>query len=110
MLEFNGEKWVVLLVEWNHPSLHREDGSLTIGMCDDDDKTIYIREDLDDFMMKKVLCHEITHAAMFSYNVNLTLDQEEIVADLIATYGAEIIEMTNKIFNRLRAKKILGRG
>jgi len=38
-------------------------------------------------MIKKVLCHELTHAAMFSYNVELTLDQEELFADLIATYG-----------------------
>lgn len=38
-------------------------------------------------MLKKILCHEITHAAMFSYNVDLSIEQEELVADLIATYG-----------------------
>ena len=41
---------------------------------------------------------------MFSYNVNLTVDQEELLADLIATYGHEIIYITNKVF-----KKISGR-
>ena len=46
--------------------------------------------------MKKVLCHEITHAAMFSYNVNLSLEQEELVADLISTYGEEIVYMKDK--------------
>jgi hypothetical protein len=39
---------------------------------------------------------------MFSYNVNLNYDQEELLADLIATYGHEIIHMTNIIFKRLR--------
>lgn len=104
MYKINGEEWDILLVEWDHPSLIRNDGSRTIGMCDDDAKTIYINNALDDYMLKKVLSHELTHAAMFSYNVNLTYDQEEVLADLIATYGQEIIDMTNKIFYRLSQK------
>lgn len=39
---------------------------------------------------------------MFSYNVFLTPEQEELLADLIATYGEEIIYITNKIFKKLR--------
>lgn len=80
--------------------LRRSDGSYTIASCDDDDKTIYINRDLSGFMLRKVLCHEITHAAMFSYNVYLSLDQEELLADLIATYGNEIISIANDIFKR----------
>lgn len=38
---------------------------------------------------------------MFSYNVDLTLDQEELIADLISTYGQQIIYITNKIFSKL---------
>lgn len=38
---------------------------------------------------------------MFSYNIELSIEQEELLADLIATYGQEIINMTNSIFNRL---------
>ena len=74
MLNINGEEWKVLFVSWNHPGLYRSDGSLTIGVCDDEVKTIFINDDLDSFMTKKVLCHEITHAAMFSYNVDLSLE------------------------------------
>ncbi len=53
-------------------------------------------------LLKKVLCHEIVHAAMFSYNVELTLEQEELVADLIATYGEEIIEVTDQMFKKIK--------
>ena len=53
-------------------------------------------------MLKKVLTHEIVHAAMFSYNVHLTIEQEEVIADIIATYGEEIINITNKVFKKLR--------
>lgn len=45
----------------------------------------------------KVLCHEITHAVMFSYHVKLNQQQEELFADLVATYGLEIIDLTNDI-------------
>lgn len=85
-----------------HPMLFRSDGSLTIGACDDDTKSIYINENLEPRMMKKVLCHEVAHAAMFSYNVDLDRDQEELLADLMATYGQEIITTTNKIINENR--------
>lgn len=82
--------------------LYREDGILTIGACNDDTKTIYINDMLNEQLMRRVLCHEITHAAMFSYNILLTLDQEELLADLIATYGNEIISITNRVFAKLR--------
>jgi hypothetical protein len=39
---------------------------------------------------------------MFSYGVYMTVDQEELIADLIATYGEEIIEVTNRIFSKIR--------
>lgn len=83
----------------------RSDGSLASGVCDNDTKCIYINENLNSSLMKRVLCHEITHAAMFSYETNLTVEQEELLADLIATYGQEIISKTNDIFQRLKANK-----
>lgn len=52
--------------------LRRPDGTYSIGCCDDDLKVIAINQELDDKMIEKVLCHELTHAAMFSYNVNLS--------------------------------------
>ena len=41
-------------------------------------------------------------AAMFSYDVNITAEQEELLADLIATYGSEITYITNEIFRKLK--------
>lgn len=77
-------------------------GSYTLGACDNVTHSIYINENLSSHKMKKVLCHELTHAAMFSYEVELTLEQEELLADLLATYGQEIIDMTNEIFIKLK--------
>ena len=105
MIRINGVEWRVLLVSSTHPYLLRSDGTEVLGCCDNIDRAIYINEELNDFYLKKVLCHELTHAAMFSYEISLSYEQEEIVADLIATYGQEIIHMTNTIFKRLKEQK-----
>lgn len=105
MININGEDWFIKFVSQYHPLLYRSDGSLSIASCDDNSKTIYINNQLTGQFFKKVLCHELTHAAMFSYNIDLTLEQEELLADLIATYGEEIINITNKVFNKLRESR-----
>ena len=102
MFNINGYDWKVKLVSPNHPQLQRSDGLWTIGSCNNNFRTIYISDMLDEQMLWKVLCHEITHAAMFSYNILLTIDQEELLADLVATYGYEIIEITNKVFSKIK--------
>lgn len=104
MFTINGEHWRVVLCSSNHPMLIRSDGSLSIGACDDASKTVYLNENLRGELFKKVLCHELTHAAMFSYNIELSLEQEEMLAELIATYGEEIITMTNKLFYKLKER------
>nr|DAZ72791.1 MAG TPA: PolyVal Metallopeptidase superfamily domain [Caudoviricetes sp.] len=97
MFNINGIIWDVLYVDPDDPYLKRSDGTYSIGACDNNTKFIYINNTLHGNKLKKVLCHEITHAAMFSYEVKLTLEQEEFIADLIATHGQEIIDITNKI-------------
>ena len=102
MFNINGIDWGIKLVSFNHPKLKRKDGSIALGACDNNTKLIYISESVPSYKIKKVLCHEITHAAMFSYGINITIDQEELLADLIATYGEEIILITNKIFKKIK--------
>lgn len=102
MININGEEWNILAVPPNNEKLYRRDGSLSVAACDDADKIIYINCLLKGNFLKKVICHEITHAAMFSYDVNLTIDQEELIADIIATYGDEIIYITNKVFRKMK--------
>lgn len=100
----NGVKWNLEFVPSNSELLMRSDGSRTIGMTDSLTRTIYIDETLRGKMLKRVLCHELTHAAIFSYGVELDIMQEELLADLIATYGQEIIAITNKIFKKLKGE------
>ena len=102
MFIINNEQWQVFFVSANHISLLKPNGEFAIGACDDYRKTIYLNHNLYGDELKRVLCHEIMHAAMFSYNVELSLAQEELLAELMATFGEEIIDITDAMFDRIR--------
>ncbi len=102
MFTINNENWLIKFIAPADRMFRVKDGSYTVGACDDITKTIYLANNLKGDFLYKVLCHEIVHAAMFSYNVDLTHEQEELLANIIATYGEEIIKITNDMFKRLR--------
>lgn len=101
MFHMNGETWHIIMVSPGHPALCRSRGDCSIGCCDDNTKCIYICDTLTEEMIRKVLYHELTHAAMFSYNVDLSYEQEEMLADMLATYGHEILYKANEIISRI---------
>lgn len=102
MFNINGIRWYVKFTNPKDKIFWTERKEYTVGVCDDLTKTIYLSNSLRGNFLKKVLCHEIVHAAMFSYSIKLNYSQEELLADLIATYGEEIISITNKIFKKLQ--------
>lgn len=104
MFFINGVLWRIVDVSPAHPILRRPNGGFSVGACDSRTKTIYINSRVKGAFRKKVLCHEVTHAAMFSYNVILTERQEELVAELIATFGNEIIYITDTLFYGIRGR------
>ena len=104
MLTFviNGIGWQVRIVPPTYPALLMNYDRFTLGCCDNVTKTIFIADGLSESKFYKVLGHEIVHAAMFSYQVILTEDQEELLADIISTYGGEIVQVTNKVFKKIK--------
>lgn len=50
-----------------YPALLMNYDRFTLGCCDNVTKTIFIADGLDEGKFYKVLGHEVTHAAMFSY-------------------------------------------
>ena len=102
MIVINNVPWQIAFVPPHDDMLRRSNGELSLGVCDGYLQTIFINEQLNGHLLKDVLCHELVHAAMFSYGISLTTEQEELLAGLIATYGEEIINITNKIFHKLK--------
>ena len=102
MYQINGKAWYIRLVQNESPMLMRSDGSYTVGMCDRTTQNIYISELLQGKFLRKVLIHEVCHSAMFSYGIDMSVEQEELFCDLVATYGDEIIGIVDNVFLALK--------
>lgn len=100
----NGVRWRVRLVSPAHPMLLTPWRTHAFGVCDKVTQTIYIDKTLSPQQLKEVLYHELVHAFMFSYAVDLSYDEEEMVAELMTEYGEDILERTNAIYNGIKMK------
>lgn len=100
----NGVRWRVRLVSPAHPMLLTPYQTHALGVCDKVTQTICIDETLSPQLLKEVLCHELVHAFMYSYDIDLTYDEEEIVATLMGEYGDDILDMTDAIYDGIKVK------
>ncbi len=100
----NGVRWRVRLVSPAHPLLLTPWKTHALGVCDKVTQTICVDETLSPQLLKEVLCHEVVHAFMFSYMIDLSYSEEELVAELMSQYGEEILETTNIIYDGIRMK------
>lgn len=82
--------------------LKRSDGSVTIGMTDGNTRTVYVADILTGRLLDKVIAHELTHCFMFSYNIEIDIDQEEFIADFIATYGRNLVYLLDDIMRQVK--------
>ena len=87
-----------------HPMLLTPWKTHALGVCDKVTQTIYIDKTLSSHLLKEVICHELVHAFMFSYAIDLSYDEEEIVAELMSQYGEQILEITDVIYNGIKMK------
>lgn len=95
----NDVEWSIIFVEPNSNDLRRDDGSITLGVCDSNVKCIFISNALRGSLYEKVLIHELTHAWIFSYGIYLTLDQEEFVCEFVSNYGRGILSMADELIS-----------
>mgnify|MGYP003296150464 CR=1 FL=1 len=90
------------MVAPSHPLLLTPWKTHALGVCDKTTQTIYVDKTLKPRKQKEILCHEIVHATIFSYGIELSVEDEEFIADLIAKHGNEIIKLTDRLFNQFK--------
>lgn len=95
----NNTTWDLKHVHPNSNSLMRSDGTITLGVCDNNLKTVFINNRLSEYMFDKVLCHELVHVYCFEYDIHLPIDTEEIIADFMSLYGRKIIYLADSIMS-----------
>lgn len=97
----NGIEWNLRLVEPYSDNLKRSDNTITLGVTDNNTKTIYINNRLSDAMFDKVLCHELVHVFSFKNNLSIPIETEEIIANFMSLYGRDIIYIADDIMSSL---------
>lgn len=101
----NGENWILQFVRPNSEKLRRSDGVYTLGVTDDNTKTVSIARGMSDYMTNKVLCHELVHCYSFSYDCNIDMRMEEIIADFMSLYGRDIIYLADDILQNVLERR-----
>ena len=97
MFTINGITWDLAFVPSNSPYLMRSDGSVTVGMTDWNNRTVYLNKSLKGAFMERVLCHELCHCICFSYDIKLPIETEEWLCDFMSLYGKEIIYLLDDL-------------
>lgn len=98
----NNQEWELKFVKPNSRDLMRSDGSITLGMTDNNIKTVFVNNMLNDYMTDKVLCHELTHVFAFEFDYFMDLSTEEIVADFMSLYGRDIVYLLDDLIAVLK--------
>ena len=98
----NNQEWQLLFVNPSNGNLKRSDGSITIGMTDNNTKTVYINNKLNCALTDKVICHELTHVFAFEFDYSMDIETEEIVADFMSLYGRNIIYLLDDLVQVLK--------
>lgn len=75
----NGVWWDVCFVSPHSKKLIRSDGSYSVGVTDSTEQTIYISDMLQGAFLRKVICHEIVHAFIFSNGIYIPLEEEDVL-------------------------------
>lgn len=97
VFEINNRIWRIVFTAPNSPKLRRSDFTLTVGVTDGNDGCIYLSDALRGEFLRKVLCHELVHCFMFSYSIHISIQEEEYIADWVATYGTELITLLDNL-------------
>lgn len=97
MFTINGIDWEIIYVNPFSDDLRRSDGSLTVGVTDMPKRSVFLSNKLRGAFLRKVLAHELVHCFMFSYSIHIPIDEEEYIADWVATYGTDLIYLLDDL-------------
>lgn len=99
MYRINNKTWNIDFVEPTNDNLMRSDNVYTLGVTDNNLKTIFLSNKLHGKMLDKVLCHELVHVYSFENDCDIDIQTEEIIADFMSLYGRDIIYLADDIMN-----------
>ena len=96
-IKINNNIYKINFVESDNENLKIDDGEYHSGVTNFITKEIYIANNLKGNSLRYTLIHELTHAMIDSYGFMQIYWNDEIVADFMANYLNNIIDLSNKI-------------
>jgi len=92
----NEIEWIVQEI---NPDTALLNGNRAFAVCNVREKTIYISNDLNQDFKKQALIHELTHAFVFSYLLEVTNEfNEEELCHFVTKYSPQINQIANEYF------------
>ena len=99
----NGYLWKIKTVHPNSEYLMSRNG-MTVATTDPEVLCVYLAEDLKGVLKKRVIAHEMGHAACFSFGLLEEIEEccfpekriqmEEFICNFVADYGEMIFSIT----------------
>lgn len=93
----NNQEWNLQFVNPSSKDLMRSNGTITLGMTDNNTRTVYINNRLSDYMTNKVLAHELCHVFAFSFDYSMPIEVEETVADFFSLFGRDMVNILDDL-------------
>jgi hypothetical protein len=93
----NDQEWNLQFVNPSSKDLMRSNATITLGMTDNNTRTVYINNRLSDYMTNKVLAHELCHVFAFSFDYSMPIEVEETVADFFSLFGRDMINLLDDL-------------
>lgn len=98
----NGNRWSVVYCNLFSDYLRRSDGSVTVGMTDNNTKCVYMNNRLAGAKHEHVLAHELCHVICFEYDVNIPIDLEERLCNFMADHARELVDILDGLLYALK--------
>lgn len=98
----NGIEWNIRFVHPMSKELLRSDKSRTVGVTDFPKRTVFLSDMLCGAFLRKVIAHELVHCFMMSYSIHIPIEEEEFIADWVATYGTDLIYLLDDLMQTLK--------
>lgn len=93
----NNNIWQLEFVRPSSNHLLRSNLTRTIGVSDNNLKTVFIADNLSDYMLDRVLCHELVHVFSFENDCSYDIQTEEVIADFLSLFGRDIIYLADEL-------------
>lgn len=102
MFHVGNSEWHLIFLEPSNFQFKKSDDTYTIGVSDNNEKCVYVANNLSDDMKEKVICHELTHCICFEYNISLPIETEEWLCNFMSDHGKEIIYLLDDLIYLLK--------